>query len=251
MNGSNELHGRVAVVTGAGRNIGRAIALELAAGGAAVVVNTRANMGEAEAVANEIEKSGGSALPVTGDVADAPAGDAMGDAPGKKIPGIDHLGDKARPRGGEPGAGQTHPGRGKGVDVTLDGAFFCVKACLPYMKKSGAGAIVNMGGLSSHTGSKNRIHVVTAKSGLVGLTRALAHDLAEDNVTVNCVAPGLVATVREKGFVEPQHHAIHHTLSGKRGAPADIAHVVRFLGGPGARYVTGQVIHANGGAFIQ
>ena len=251
MNGSNELHGRVAVVTGAGRNIGRAIALELAAGGAAVVVNTRANMGEAEAVANEIEKSGGSALPVTGDVADATAVDAMVDAAVKKFTRIDYLVNNAALRGEKPVADMTYADWRKVLDVTLDGAFFCVKACLPYMKKSGAGAIVNMGGLSSHTGSKNRIHVVTAKSGLVGLTRALAHDLAEDNVTVNCVAPGLVATVREKGFVEPQHHAIHHTLSGKRGAPEDIATVVRFLCGPGARYVTGQVIHANGGAFIQ
>src|SRR5215813_205729 len=251
MNGSSELHGRVAVVTGAGRNIGRAIALELAAGGAAVVVNTRANMGEAEAVANEIEKSGGSALPVTGDVADATAVDAMVDAAVKKFTRIDYLVNNAALRGEKPVADMTYADWRKVLDVTLDGAFFCVKACLPYMKKSGAGAIVNMGGLSSHTGSKNRIHVVTAKSGLVGLTRALAHDLAEDNVTVNCVAPGLVATVREKGFVEPQHHAIHHTLSGKRGAPEDIATVVRFLCGPGARYVTGQVIHANGGAFIQ
>jgi len=251
MNGSSELHGRVAVVTGAGRNIGRAIALELAAGGAAVVVNTRANMGEAEAVANEIEKSGGLALPITGDVADARAVDAMVDAAVKKFSRIDHLVNNAALRGEKPVADMTYADWRKVLDVTLDGAFFCVKACLPYLKKSGAGAIVNMGGLSSHTGSKNRIHVVTAKSGLVGLTRALAHDLAEDNVTVNCVAPGLVATVREKGFVEPQHHAIHHTLSGRRGAPEDIATVVRFLCGPGARYVTGQVIHASGGAFIQ
>ena len=81
-------------------------------------------------------------------------------------------------------------------DVTLDGAFHCVKACLPHLKQSGAGAIVNIGGLSGQTGSKDRVHVVTAKSGLVGLTRALAHDLAADDVTVNCVAPGLVGDAR-------------------------------------------------------
>src|SRR5262249_57357366 len=116
MNGSNELHGRVAVVTGAGRNIGRAIALELAAGGAAVVVNTRANMGEAEAVANEIEKSGGSALPVTGDVADATAVDAMVDAAGKKITRIDYLVNNAAPRREKPVADLTHAGLRKGLD---------------------------------------------------------------------------------------------------------------------------------------
>ena len=89
-----------------------------------------------------------------------------------------------------------------------------------------------------------------AKSGLAGFTRALAYDLAGDNVTANCVAPGLVSTARPKDFVEPQHHAIHHTLSGKRGAPEDIATLVRFLCGPGARYITGQTIHASGGAFL-
>src|SRR3954451_21265842 len=217
MNGNSELDGRVAVVTGAGRNIGRAIALELAAAGAKVVVNSRANMAEAEGVVAEIEKSGGTALAVTGDVADAGAVDAMMAAAVRKFFRIDYLINNAALRGEKPLDDMTYADWRKVLDVTLDGAFHCVKACLPHLRQSGAGAIVNMGGLSSHTGSKDRIHVVTAKSGLVGLTRALAHDLAESNVTVNCVAPGLVATEREKNFVEPQHHAIHHTLSGKRG----------------------------------
>ena len=250
MNGSNELDGRVAIVTGAGRNIGRAIALELAAGGAAVVVNSRANRAEAESVANEIEANGAAALPVTGDVADAGAMEKLVAATVAQFSRIDYLVNNAALRGEKPIDEMTYADWRKVLDVTLDGAFHCVKACLPYLRKSGAGAIVNMGGLSAHAGSKNRVHVVTAKSGLVGLTRALAHDLAGDNVTVNCVAPGLVATARPTDFTEPQHHAIHHTLSGQRGSPHDVATVVRFLCGPGARYITGQVIHASGGAFI-
>src|SRR5262249_5028728 len=249
-NEGRELTGRVALVTGAGRNIGRAMALELAAGGAAVVVNARANMAEAQAGAREIEVGGGAALPGAGDVADAAAVGKMVEAAAARFSRIDYLINSAALRGEKPIAEMTYAEWRRVLDVTLDGAFHCVRACLPYLKASGAGAIVNIGGLSAHAGSKDRVHVITAKSGLVGLTRALAHDLAADNVTVNCIAPGLVATDRPKDFVEPQHHAIHHTLSGKRGAPEDIATVVRFLCGPGARYITGQTIHASGGAFI-
>jgi 3-oxoacyl-[acyl-carrier protein] reductase len=125
-----------------------------------------------------------------------------------------------------------------------------VKACLPQLRKSGAGAIVNIGGMSAHTGAKNRAHVVAAKAGLQGFTRALANDLADDRVTANIVVPGLVGTPRPKDQPEPQHHFTHATLTGERGTPDDIAASVRFLCGPGARYITGQTIHANGGAYF-
>jgi 3-oxoacyl-[acyl-carrier protein] reductase len=249
MNGK-ELDGRVAIVTGAGRNIGRAIALELAAGGAAVVVNVRANIGEARSVAEEIEAQGVAALPFAGDVADAAAMAKMAAAAVARFSRVDYLVNNAAMRGEKRLEDMTYAEWRQVLDVTLDGAFHCVKACLPFLKQSGAGAIVNIGGLSAHAGSQHRAHVVTAKSGLVGFTRALAHDLSGHDVTVNCVAPGLIATARPDNFVEPQHHAIHHTLSGRRGAPEDVATVVRFLCGPGARYITGQTIHASGGAFI-
>jgi 3-oxoacyl-[acyl-carrier protein] reductase len=90
--------------------------------------------------------------------------------------------------------------------------------------------------------------VVTAKSGLVGFTRALAQDLAEDKITVNLVVPGLIGTPR--AGPEPQHHSTHHTLTGTRGTPDDVAATVRFLCGPGARYLTGQTLHVNGGAYL-
>jgi 3-oxoacyl-[acyl-carrier protein] reductase len=136
------------------------------------------------------------------------------------------------------------------LDVTLDGTFHCVKACLPALRKSGAGTIVNIGGLSAHTGARNRAHVVTAKAGIVGFTRALAHDLADDGITVNCVVPGLIGTPRPKDKPEPAHHLTHQPITGERGRPDDIAAIVRFLCGPGARYVNGQAIHANGGAYL-
>jgi 3-oxoacyl-[acyl-carrier protein] reductase len=244
-----ELKDRVAIVTGAGRNIGRAIALSLAAGGAAVVVNARSNRAEAEAVAREIESGGGRALAALADVADAAAVEKMAAAAVERFGRIDYLVNNAAPRPETP-LDQLTLAEWRAVTGTiLDGAFLCVKACLRELKKSGAGAIINIGGMSAHTGAKDRVHVVTAKAGLVGFTRALAHDLAADRVTVNCVVPGLILTKRATA-VEPKHHAIHHTLSGQRGSPEDVAASVRFLCGPGGRYITGQTIHLNGGAYF-
>jgi 3-oxoacyl-[acyl-carrier protein] reductase len=245
---TQELAGRVAIVTGAGRNIGRAIALTLAAGGAGVLVNARSNHAEADAVVAEIEAAGGQALALVGDVADPAAADAMAAAAINRFGRIDYLVNNAALRGEKPLAEMSYADWRTVLDVTLDGAFHCVKACLPHLKASGAGAIVNIGGLSAHTGAKNRAHVVTAKAGLIGFTRALAHDLAEDKVTANCVVPGLIGTPR-KG-PEPAHHLIHNTLTGERGTPEDVAATVRYLCGPGARYVTGQSIQVNGGAFF-
>jgi 3-oxoacyl-[acyl-carrier protein] reductase len=245
-----ELTGRVAIITGAGRNIGRAIALELASGGAAVVVNARSNEKEADGVVRDIEAAGGQALSFIGDVADAAAMQNMAAAAVARFGRIDFLINNAAIRREKPLEQMSLADFREVTGVILDGAFNCVKACLGELKRSGSGAIVNIGGMSAHTGSKHRVHVITAKAGLVGFTRGLAHDLAADNVTANCVVPGLIATPRDPHLPEPQHHAIHHTLSGRRGAVEDIATTVRFLCGPGARFITGQAIHVNGGAYL-
>ena len=250
MPGNNELNGKVAIVTGAGRNIGRAIALALAEGGASIVVNARNNIAEADAVAGEIEALGGKALVHVGDVADAAAVQAMADAAVKHFGRIDVLVNNAALRREKSFTEMSHAEWREILDVTLDGAFHCAKACLPALRESGAGAIVNIGGLSAHTGAKNRAHVVTAKAGIVGFTRALAHDLAADGITVNCVVPGLIGTPRPKDRPEPAHHLTHQTITGQRGRPEDVAAAVRFLSGAGARYITGQAIHANGGAYL-
>jgi 3-oxoacyl-[acyl-carrier protein] reductase len=247
---TKELGGKVAIVTGAGRNIGRAIALTLAEGGASVVVNVRGNRAEAEAVAREIEANGSKALVHIGDVADAAAVQAMADTAVKHFGRIDILVNNAALRREKAFADMSYAEWREIMDVTLDGTFHCVKACLPTLRQSGAGTIVNIGGLSAHTGAKDRAHVVTAKAGIVGLTRALAHDLASDGITVNCVVPGLIGTPRPKDRPEPAHHLTHQTITGERGTPEQVAAAVRFLCGPGARYVNGQAIHANGGAYL-
>jgi len=247
---SKELTGKVAIVTGAGRNIGRAIALALAEAGASVVVNTRSNRAEADTVAREIETRGGKALVQIGDVADAAAVQAMADAAVKQLGGIDILVNNAALRREKPFAEMNYADWREIMDVTLDGAFHCIKACLPALKKSGAGTVINIGGLSAHTGARHRAHVVTAKAGLIGFTRALAHDLSDDGITVNCVVPGLIGTPRSKDKPEPAHHLTHGTISGARGTPDDVAATVRFLCSPAARYITGQAIHVNGGAYL-
>jgi len=244
-----ELGGKVAIVTGAGRNIGRAIALRLAEAGASVVVVARSNRAEADAVAKEIEAAGGKALAQLADVADAKAVQAMVEAVLMRFGRIDILVNNAALRREKNIAEMSYDDWREVMNVTLDGAFHCVKACLAALKKNG-GSVVNIGGMSAHTGSKDRAHVTTAKLGIVGFTRGLAHDLAADNITVNCVVPGAVATTRQQGAATPQHHLTHGTLTGTRGRPEDVAAMVRHLCGPDSRHITGQAVHINGGGYL-
>src|SRR6185437_12954881 len=172
---TRELNGKVAIVTGAGRNIGRAIVLTLAEGGASVLVNARSNRAEAESVVHDVEAAGGKAIVHIGDVADVKSVQAMADAAVKQFGRIDILINNAALRREKSFAEMEYAEWREILDVTLDGAFHCTKACLSALRRSGQGTIVNIGGLSAHTGAKNRAHVVTAKAGIVGFTRALAN----------------------------------------------------------------------------
>jgi 3-oxoacyl-[acyl-carrier protein] reductase len=250
MSGSNELAGKVAVITGAGRNIGRSIALALTDAGASVVINARSNQAEADKVVGEIKAAGGKAVAVLGDVADPKVAQAMADAAMKVFGRIDILVNNAALRREKNITEMSYEEWREVMNVILDGAFHCVKACLPALRKSGSGAIINMGGMSAHIGSKDRAHVMTAKSALVGFSRALAHDLAAERISANCVVPGAIDTTRPTTSLKPAHHLTHGTITGERGKPEDVAAMVRFLAGPGARNLTGQTLHINGGAFL-
>jgi 3-oxoacyl-[acyl-carrier protein] reductase len=250
MGEKKELEGRVALVTGASRNIGRAIALALADGGCSVIVNARSSRDEAAAVVKEIESRGGRAMVGLADVTDEAAVNAMVAAATKRFGRLDILVNNAAIRGVSAIDAIDAAEFRRILSIILDGAFICVKACLPALRASGGqGAIVSIGGMSGHTGAKGRPHVVAGKMGLVGLTRALAHDLAADSITVNCVVPGLIATVRTASSGAHSAHA-DETLVGRRGRPEEIAAAVRFLAGPDARYITGQDWHVNGGAYL-
>ena len=248
MSATNDLQGRVAIVTGSARNIGRAIARTLAAAGAAVVINAKSSAAEAEAVARDIRDAGGKATAKLADVGIPDGAESLIATAVESFGRLDILVNNAAVRR-EMDFDKLDYQEWRDIIATiLDGAYLCAHAALPHLIKAGGGSIVNIGGLSSFTGAARRAHVIAAKAGLVGLTRALAHDLAPHGVTVNCVAPGLIDTARRGP--EPSHHATHATLAGRRGTPEEIAAVVRFLCGPGARYITGQTLHANGGVFM-
>jgi 3-oxoacyl-[acyl-carrier protein] reductase len=247
---SGSLTGRVAIVTGATRNIGRAIALELVAAGAAVVINAKSSAQEADEVFRAITAAGGNALPHLADVSDPKAVAGLIDATVSRFGRIDILVNNAAIRPHSTFAALEWDEWRNVLATILDGAFLCVRAALPHLLRSDLASIVNIGGMTGHAGAAGRAHVVAAKAGLVGLTRALAHDLSPQGVTVNCVVPGLIATKRDKFAIAPAHLASRTTLVGRQGRPEEIAHLVRCLCEPSARYITGQTIHANGGMFL-
>jgi NAD(P)-dependent dehydrogenase (short-subunit alcohol dehydrogenase family) len=243
-----ELSGRVAVITGAGRSIGRAMALELAKGGAAVVVNVRTNKAEADAVVKEIEATGGRAIAAVADVTDAPAVERMAKAALEKFGRIDYLVNNAAVRQEKTIEHMTFEDWRRITGIILDGAFHCVKACLSAIKQSDAGSIINVGGLTGAMGSPDRVHVVTAKAGLAGFTRGLAMELAPHKITVNTLVPAMLA--RPDRPNEIPSHPLYRPVLGRAAWPTDFAPLTRFLLGPGARYITGQIINVNGGTYF-
>ena len=249
MTGEQELRGRVALVTGASHNIGRAIALELADAGAAVIVNTRVSREAAQAVVREIEARSGQALLAVADVTDEAAVRAMVAAAVSRFGGLDIVVNNAAVRPEQSFAEMSLADFRAVVGLIVEGAFLCAHAALPHLRRSDGAAIVNIGGTTGHTGAAGRAHVVAGKAGLVGLTKALAHELSPEGITVNCVVPGLIATRNRTGTV-PAVQLRNPPLVGRRGRPEDVAAMVRHLSGPAGRYITGQTIHVNGGAFL-
>ena len=242
---------KVALVTGAGRNIGRAIALALARDGFAVAINVRASVAEGQAVVDELLAAGTPTLLCVADVTDRAAVGAMVSQIQKHFGRLDVLVNNAAIRREAPVEELSVESWHETLAVVLDGAFFCAQASLALLRQSPCGAVINIGGLTAHTGAQNRAHVVTAKAGLVGLTRALAHDLAPA-ITVNCVSPGMIASDRTAATTSgtPKHHAVHHPLLERRGTVDEVAEMVSWLAGPNARFITGQVMQVNGGTHL-
>ena len=242
-----ELSGKVALVTGGARNIGRAIALALAEAGANVAIVTRTDQAAADDTVSALRQRGVAAESFLADVADEGQVNATVDAIVTRFGRLDILVNNAAVRTEVPFAELSFAEWRRIIGIALDGAFLCAKAALPALAASG-GTIINIGGLTAYTGGEHRAHVIAAKAGLDGLTRALAVELAPQGITANLVSPGLIETVRAGS--SPQHHKTRGTLVGRRGTPEEVAGMVRYLAGPGGRYITGQTIHVNGGAYL-
>src|SRR5712671_5955090 len=251
MTRGTELAGKVALVTGGARNIGRAIARSLAAGGAAVMVNANTSRAEAEQTVAMIKGAGGKAALHIADVTDAGAVAALVEAAVRAVGRLDFLVNNAAVRAETPFAQIRFEEWRRVLSTVLDGAFLCTQACLPHLIRAGGGTIVNIGGLTAHRGADGRAHVIAAKAGLAGMTRALALDFAPHRITVNCVVPGTIETVRGLPGA-PARPSDRRGLPpiGRRGEPGEVAAVVRMLCGPDARYITGQTVHVNGGGFM-
>lgn len=243
-----ELAGKVALVTGAAKNIGRATALALAAGGAKVAVNTRASRTEAEQVVAEIRAAGGEAEVHIADIADPAAVKAMVEGIGRSLGGVDLLVLNASVRTERAFLELDYEEWRVPLSITLDGAFHLAQACLPNMVKAGGGAIVTLGGMMSLSGAKRRIHGSVAKHGLIGFTRGIAREFGEHNIRANCIAPGQMNTTRAAG--RSARGGDELVPLQRKGEAEEIASVVRFLCGPGASFLNGQTIQVNGGQMM-
>jgi len=245
------LDGKVALVTGAGRNIGRAIALRLARDGAAVVVNGRGDAAAIETVAGEIVTAGGRALAVLADVADEAEVARLVAAATAQFGAIDIAVSNAGLRRQTAFLDISLAEWREILSVALDGSFILARAVVPGMIARGGGAIIGLSGISTHLGTPNRAHVSASKAGLEGLMRALAVELAPHGIRCNAVAPGSIDTQRGAAAGPlPATHTDNSIPLRRKGSVDEIAAVVRLLAGPEGGYITGQTIHVNGGAFL-
>lgn len=243
------LAGHTALVTGASRNIGREIALSLSQAGANIIVNTLQDMAAAEAVVAEIRAGGGNAMVAVADVVNRDQVHEMVEAGKREFGKVDIMIANASARGLVDFLEMDHETFRRVIDISLDGTFHVAQATLPMMIEAGWGRIVTLGGISWHVGLNRRAHNLSAKAGLTGLTRALAVEFGDRGITVNMVSPGMIETVRpaSAGALPPRRN---EPPVGRSGTVAEIASSVRFLCDPAQAYITGQIIHVNGGLHL-
>jgi len=243
------LEGKVALITGSGRNIGRATALRLAAEGAHVVVNARGNQAEADAVVREVKALGVRAIAVIADVASKEQVEAMAGKALSEFGRVDILINNAAIRPHKPFTDLTQQDWEAVRAVVLDGAVYLTRALIGPMVKNQYGRILFFTGEGAFIGGSGRAHVSAAKMGLVGFARGLASEFAPHNIRVNVVSPGSIDTMRAnpEWYQGRTPNAAGIPL-GRQGKPDEIAATCLFLVSDDGGFITGQTIHVNGGS---
>ena len=245
------LAGQVAVVTGASRGIGAAIARELAAASAHVVVTCRSQRAQAEAVVADIVARGGSAEAILFDVAvSAEVEAAMRDVVAR-LGKVDVLVNNAGVSADGLIVRISDDQWQRVLDVNLKGVFNCTKSVARPMMRARAGRIISLGSVVGVTGNTGQAAYAAAKAGIIGFTKSTARELASRNITANVVAPGFIETDMTEDLDANARDMYRAMIPlGRLGRGEDVAATVAFLAGPGASYITGQVIHINGGLYV-
>ena len=250
--GGKSLLGKTAIVTGAGKNIGKRVAEHLAAIGANVVVNGRSDQAAVEETVASLERDYGvKALAYMADVTNRTEVDAMAAAAMDRFGRMDVIVSNVAHRNQTPFLDMDYSEWRSVIDSALDGAFHVCQAFTPHIIAGGeGGAIVTLSGISNRVGTLNRIHVNTAKAGLEGFTRGLSRELAQHGITVNAVAPGMIDTTRgESAGARPSMTDRGIPLN-RAGSVDEVAAMIRLLCTPEGAYTTGQTIQVNGGVYM-
>jgi 3-oxoacyl-[acyl-carrier protein] reductase len=240
------LSGKVALVTGSGRGIGKAIAIKLSELGATIVINDVSD--EAEVTAQEINQAGNAALFVKGNVSSSTDVNLMIDKVISTFGRIDILVNNAGITRDQLAVRMTDQEWDMVLDVNLKGVFYCSRAALKYMMKQRWGRIINISSISGIAGNPGQVNYCAAKAGIIGITKTIAREMASRNITVNAVAPGFIETDMTKKLTEKVKEELGKRIpAGYFGSPRDVAEAVAFFALDEARYITGQVLCVDGG----
>jgi 3-oxoacyl-[acyl-carrier protein] reductase len=244
------LQGKVAIITGASRGIGRAIALELATQGASIVVNYASSSGAADAVVAEINAAGGQSIALKADVSKVEEVEALFNATMEKFGRVDILVNNAGITRDTLLLRMKPEDWQAVIDLNLTGVFLCTRAASKIMLKQRSGRIINISSVAGQMGNPGQANYSAAKAGVIGFTKTIAKELASRGITVNAVAPGFIATDMTSKLSNTED-ILKFIPLGRYGQPEEIAGMVRFLAAdPAAAYITGQVFNVDGGMVM-